>query len=285
MNRRKEILSKARSVTWMPIAATKLFKLLQDPHVRIRDVTETAELDPGLTADLLRLANSSIYSWARRIGSIQEAVLRLGTDKVFELVVASVAATLAKGGIKGYGLPPGELWRHSVAVAIGACELSAALNLDSSKYTFTSALLHDIGKIVLGTFVQIDAVPITALAFEKNVPFEEAERRVLGIDHAEVGAFLLECWNLPEELVDVVRWHHQPEHFLDEPGPADLVHVADALSMMGGIGTGMDGLNYRLSSRLASRLGLKAQITERVACRTIEKLEEMKGFFKLTRGR
>jgi putative nucleotidyltransferase with HDIG domain len=285
MSRAQEIVSKVRSVKLIPPVAARVFQLLQDPDISMAELTGAIQHEPGLTTNLLRLANSSFFSWSRKIGSVQEAILRLGTDTVFQLVVTSLVAPVARRAVKGYGLPAGELWRHSVAVAIGTGELATALHLNPSDFMFTASLLHDIGKIVLGTFVDVDATPITALAFREKVPFQEAEKRVLGIDHAEVGAVLLESWNLPPEIILVVRWHHQPDRFSGATLAGDLVHAADALCMMGGIGTGIDGLNYRLSKQVVSRLHLTTQAAETAACQTLGRLEEMHDLFSTTTGR
>jgi hypothetical protein len=100
------------------------------------------------------------------------------------------------------------------------------------EHLFTAALTHDIGKVVLGSFPEIDAYGIIALALRDRISFEEAERTILGIDHAEVGAFLAEHWGLPGSIVDAVRLHHQPELSLEHPLIVNLVHVADVVCLI-----------------------------------------------------
>jgi putative nucleotidyltransferase with HDIG domain len=279
MNRGDEILAKVRSITSLPTLAVKVFQLLQDPDVNMDELTRTIEFDPGLTTNTLRLANSAWFSCVRKIGSVNEAILRLGTDTVFQLVVASTVAPMARCAIKGYDLSPGELWKHSVAVAVCVDEMATALRIKPPNHAFTAALLHDTGKIVIGTFVEVDVAPITELAFQDNVPFEEAERRVLGIDHAEVGAVVLQNWNLPLDIVETVRCHHQPDRISGDTLPVDLVHAADTLCMAGGIGTGIDGLNYLPSKAVVSRLQLTTQMAETVVCQTLARLDDMQDLF------
>ena len=101
---------------------------------------------------------------------------------------------------------------------------------------FTSGLLHDVGKILLGTFMEVDVEPIVHLAKTELISFNVAEQRVLGIDHAEAGAALLEAWELPELIIRAIRWHHTPEDYEGDPLVVDLVHVADALCLQGAIG-------------------------------------------------
>jgi HD-like signal output (HDOD) protein len=110
----------------------------------------------------------------------------------------------------------------------------------------------------------------------EEIPFDEAERRVLGIDHAEVGAVLLESWGLPADIVEAVRYHHRPDDFEGDPLGVDLVHIADILSMESGIGAGeMDGLCYRVSPGAGSRRRLRALEKESVLYNMVCTLDEL----------
>ncbi len=280
MNCRDEILSKIHSIQMMPASTIEVIQLLQDPDVSISKLSRTIEYDPGLTSNILRLANSSYFGFSRAINSIKEAIVRLGTKDIFRLVMTSAVAPITQSTVKGYDLPSGELWRHSAAVAIGSDQLAAALGIKPPDHTFTAALLHDIGKIVLGTFVEVDASPIMGLAFTDHVSFVEAEHKVLGIDHAEVGSVFLAEWGLPSELVEVVRWHHEPECLKGDLLAVDLVHVADILCLMSGVGLGgIDGLNYHVSNDVSSRLHLTIRITEKVISQIHEELNKLEIIF------
>lgn len=279
MSLRDEILSKIISIPAMPTVIVKIRKLLSNPDVNFKELAQTIKYDPGLTTNILRLANSAYFGFSRSVNSIQHAIVRLGMKRTYELAVAAAVAPMTQKAVKGYDLSPGKLWEHSVAVAIGAEQLASVLDLKAPDYTFTAGLLHDIGKIILGTFVEVDADPIMTLAFQKGVSFDQAEKQVLGINHAEAGAILLEKWNLPECIVDVNRWHHQPDMFQGNTLVLDLVHVADVFSMMGGLGIGKDGLNYYSSAEVVSRLKLTTKITETVVCKIMSGLKEISSLF------
>ena len=287
MSNREEIIEKIKGVPAMPTAAVKVSRLLRDPDVDISELSQAIEHDPSLAANVLRVANSVYFAGPRAVGTIRDAVLRMGTKRVFGLTVASAIAPVAGMAVRGYDLEPGDLWKHSVATAVCSDSIIHVLGMHAPNYTFTAALLHDIGKIVLGTFVEVDAAPIMNLAFEDGVPFEEAESRVLGVSHPEVGAILLEEWKLPDEVVGAVRWHQQPENN-DNPANqiiVDIVHAADALSLMGGFGTGSDGLNYKLSPVVAQRLGLTNAVAEEAVCKMLEGLAEIEVLFAEDWGR
>ena len=134
-----------------------------------------------------------------------------------------------------------------------------------------------IGKVVLGTFIEIDARSISRSVSARNISFDEAEREILGIDHAEAGAVLLESWGLPADVVEIVRYHHRPDEFDGDRLGVDLVHIADILSMESGIGAGeMDGLCYRISPGAKARRKLRALEKETVLYNMLCALEEMR---------
>lgn len=279
MNQKNKIIEQIKTVQNLPAATTQIIRAIQDPNVDLSKLTKLIEMDPGLTTNLLKLANSAYFGMPREVTSVREAAVRLGTNRIFQLVIASSVAPMVKKPIKGYDLPPGDLWTHSIAVAIGAEKMGKALSLRVPDHTFTSGLLHDIGKVVLGTFVEVDVKPIMDLAYNKKVSFDIAEQTILGIDHAEVGAVLLEHWKLPKSIVDIVRYHHRPDEFGSENVVLEMVHLANNLCLIGGIGSGMDGLNYKPSRAIVDKYKIKPKITEPVVLGIILGLEEFKNWF------
>ena len=137
--------------------------------------------------------------------------------------------------VPGYDLPPGELWRHALAVTVAAEGLVKELKIEHADEIFTAALLHDIGKLVLGEFVA-DGVHKIEQALSQGVAFETAEDMVLGTNHADLGARILKQWSLPAGIVNAVRWHHDPESAEQSDSMLDIVHVANGLCLEIGIG-------------------------------------------------
>lgn len=277
INKREEILKKIESIEHIPATVTKIYKILKKKDdVDFKEIVKMIEYDPSLTTDILRFSNSAYFGFKYKINNLHQALIRIGMDNIFNIVMAASVGPIMKQGVKGYDLPKGKLWEHSVAVAIGAEQLAKELKISTPSYLFTAGLLIDIGKIVLGSFVDIDAQPIVKLAFEKHIPFDVAERRILGIDHTEVGAKLLDNWGIPEEIVNVLRWHHQPDRFEGDKTVVDLVHAADTLTMIAGIGGhGVDGLNYRPSAKVSERLNLTRAINEKVIAEIINNIEKV----------
>lgn len=279
MSKRDEIIKKLRNVPPLPPAVQKTQQLLNDPDADLGQIAEAIQLDPGLTANILRLANSSALGSLREIATVREALVRLGSHRVGQLVMASGAAPQLRTATAGYDLPAGALLEHSIATALAAEELAAALDIVPSQYTFTAGLLANVGKTVMGDFLAVDVTPIIELAHSEMIPFQEAEERILGIDHAEVGALLLESWNLPQQIVEVVRWHLAPDDYEGENQTLDLVHAGEGLAKMSSIALGVDGLHYHPSTFVIQRLGLTPEIVEMVMASVVEKAASLREIF------
>lgn len=275
MTVREQVLQRIPEITALPAAATRVLSLVQDPDVGISTIMETIEYDPVLTTEVLRLANTAYFAGPRAVESLRDAGVLFGTQRILQLVLATAVFPIAHQPLRGYDLPAGQLIRHSMAVAIGAEQLAELCGTPAPNHTFTSGLLSDIGKIVLGSFLEVDAAPVVELASTKGFSFEVAERQILGIDHAEVGALLLESWNVPENIIDTVRWHHDPDQSAGDHYAADLVHVASQLSAGFGLGGGVDGLNYRPSESAVARLKADHVMLERAACNMLVGLTQI----------
>jgi len=259
--------------------AARVLKLLDDPDTSISGIGEILRYDPGLTANILKLTNSAYFGFPSQIGSVKQAVVLLGSKRVIHLVMASCVNAIMDEQVLGYDLPPGELWRHSIAVSVAAEGLVKKLKIPPAEEIFTAALLHDVGKLVLGDFVKEELKEIESIALE-GIPFQVAEQKVLGTDHAEIGAEILKRWSFPPEVVNAVRWHHDPDSADETSTLVDIVHVANVLCLMIGIGVGREGLHYEPSPLATKRLGLKTKQLELVASQTLGWLNELLDVFE-----
>jgi len=268
------IIAKVEAFPSLPGATTKLLSLLDDSNAAVAEIEEILRMDPGLTANVLKLSNSVYFGFPSKIGSVHKAIVLLGAKRLIQLVMASCVNSVMNKSVPGYDLSSGEIWRHSIAVSVAAEGLIEELNTPEADEIFTAALLHDVGKLVLGEFVKDDIKKIEKFV-SKDVSFEVAEQKALGTDHAEIGAKILENWGLPAEIVSAVRWHHDPDTADERSTLIDIVHVANVLCLMIGIGIGREGLQYRLSPEVTKRLGIKSAHLEKVASRTLDWVSDL----------
>jgi putative nucleotidyltransferase with HDIG domain len=268
------ILDDVKSFPSMPATALKLLTLLKDENTSNTQIEQILRYEPGLTANILKLTNSAFFGLPKQIGSIRQAILMIGWKKLIQIVLASCVSAIIDKPVQGYDLSPGDLWRHSIAVSVASEILVKELNLSVSEEVFTAALLHDVGKMVLGRYVKDDIAVIDGEELQ-DVPFEQVERSIFGIDHAEIGANILRRWSFPPSMITAVRWHHDPDGAPKTSHLIDVVHVADVLCLMSGIGVGREGLQYQPSPAACERIGLTEAHLEKVASQTLEWANEL----------
>ncbi|WP_419786323.1 HDOD domain-containing protein [Pseudodesulfovibrio sp.] len=278
MTRREAILTKVAEVVAIPSFAPKASVLLNDPDADLEQLARIIQYDPGLTANLLKIVNASFFSSRNPLLTAEAAIRQLGSAKMLQFVISTGVAPTYVCKVEGYDLAPNMHLQHSVAVALAACELGKVLELDVPEYVFTAGLLSGLGKILLGAYVEVDVQPIFDLV-DQGMDFDRAEDEVLGVNHAEVGALLLEKWRLPTALVSVVRYHLRPEEAPHPDTVLDLVHIGNALAKMIGVGLGLDGLNYAPSRVVADRLGLTPEILDEVSVNVVADLRSVWDLF------
>lgn len=280
MSKREEILSRLPKIPPLPTSATQMLGLVGNPDTQIAEVQRVVEYDPGLVSNLLRLANSAYFGTGSPINSVREAVVRLGIKRVFHIAMTSAVAPMAQQAISGYDLPRNGLLRHSAATALAVEYLPKRLGMRVPDATYTAGLLHDLGKIVLGTYLEVSSAPIVLMAYREKLSFEVAEQRVLGTDHAEVGAALLSFWKLPPAVVEAVRWHHNPNAHPDANKiVVDLVHVGEHVARICGTSSSTDGMNYSVCNESLERLKVTPELLEMVAADVLGSIEEICAIF------
>ena len=207
---------------------------------------------------------------------MRQGVLLLGLKKLLQLVVASCVTGVMDKPVPGYDLPPGDLWRHSIAVSIAAEALAKDKGNVGAEDVFTPALLHDIGKLILGHFVKEELGDIEKIA-SKGVPYVVAENMVLGTDHAEVGAQILTQWSFPPDIIEAVRWHHDPDFPQQGKASIDIVYLSNLLCQTNGNGRDDEGLVYDLSPTVTERLGIDVRQFDTIAKNVSQWVDELAG--------
>ena len=215
----------------LPLVASRVIEAVARPETSAEEVARILSLDPSLTARTLRLANSDFYGFPRKVGTLDLAVVVLGSNTLRDLVLtASVFQTLGDGdaGMEG-------LWNHSLACGVAARALAERCGYRLSGEAYAAGMLHDIGKVVLRQTDPDRFQAVVAMVREQGAAMDDAERGLFGSSHAEVGAWLAERWGLPADLVEAIACHHRPETAIRNKELAALVHVANSLTERAGL--------------------------------------------------
>ncbi len=279
MTRIEEILDRIGTLPPLPTTALRLMAVINDPRSSMEDIVEVVRYDQSLTTQVLRLCNSAFFGLSRQVSSLSEAMFRLGTLKVLQLVMSVHTNVLLMKEQRGYSLEPGALWRHSVGVALASTVLGERCKIQNISLLFTAGLLHDIGKVILNEYVAQECHEIVRLVHEQQQSFIDAETQVLGHSHDQIGGMVAERWQLPDSIVRCIRYHHTPL-LLNPPDPqVDVVFVADCVCLMLGIGVGVDELCYRCDHEVMQRLGLHERDLEFVGSQMLDELAKIEQIF------
>jgi putative nucleotidyltransferase with HDIG domain len=227
MNIEKKFIVDIDKLIPRPDIALDVLTKAQNLSCSADDLTEKIEQDPNLTANMLRMANSSYFGHMREISSIRDIIVRLGYDMVKVLAITSASAAILSSPQEAYDLEPRELWNHSQACAILAEIMAKNAGLENTYTVYTAALLHDIGKVILNR-------PLLAACAGKKERTKfssiiELEHFMLQTDHARVGKALLDAWGLPEAITIPVGSHHREEGHQTSPAGASIVSLANFL--------------------------------------------------------
>ena len=230
------LLDDITNLPTLPTVMINAINIAFDPTSDINDLYKLLRNDPSITAQILRVVNSSFYGTSKKVESLKTAMVVLGMDEVVSIVTAVSMAETFKDVDAKASFDLRRFWLHCVAVG----EIAESLVPKSKDHTqgemFTAGLLHDIGSILLATYFPDDFALAYEAAKAKNLPLHKAEQEVLGFDHARVGDYLASRWNLPESLVTVIRHHHEPT-LLDPLTPdVAVVYIADRLCNTGEVG-------------------------------------------------
>jgi putative nucleotidyltransferase with HDIG domain len=257
-----KIVGSIASLPPFPEVASRILELSRDPNASLREIAEVMKYDDAITANCLKLCNSSYYSLNVKVFSITQAVNMLGLNTIIMLALASTKtlSAFAKGQQK-YCLTKGELWRHSVTTAIISQLLLKRAKSDLDSILFTAALLHDFGKIVIDQYVEGDVDNLIELTQKEGFSLIEAEKQVFGIDHSELGGLIAEEWNFPGMLVNSIRNHHQEISSRDIPNVEAWVRLSNLvfyLSLSKFTQSYHKGIMCQIDPEVLSRYRLKA---------------------------
>ncbi len=248
----------ANTQNLVPLAPTvaRLAVRLGREDCELSEITEIIAYDQILTLQLLRAANSAASASALPVTTVQEAVLRLGAAKVLSLIVAANIKGLVAPSLPQFGLTEGGLWRHSVAAAASAELFTELCPIPVPAEAFTTALLHDVGKLILARFLTPEVLAFLHRARAEGGlnPFE-AEAELLQVHHGEVGGLVAQHWQLPDSIVQAIIHHHTPEKLMQVT--CDVTYLANLAAHRIEAHTAGQPFTHTPDPRVLERLELK----------------------------
>lgn len=222
----------------LPDVYLRINSLVNDPDSSTADIAQAVSRDPSFTVRLLRVANSALYSFPSSVDNINKAVVIIGTSQIRNLALSmSVASSFE--GLPNQLVSMENFWRHSLLCALVARHLARVARRCDPDALFTAGLLHDIGELVIFNRLPQQAKDALYMVLDNQdeLPVYQAERNVMGFDHADVGGELARQWQLPSVLEECIAHHHQIDHATHHPREVALVHIANILALMAELDT------------------------------------------------
>ncbi len=268
------ILASAGELSALPDSWQRIDAVVARSTSSTAQIAEALALDPGLSARLLRMANSPMYGLNQRVERLSQAVHLIGTRQLRELALAATVIDLVTGG-PGRRDRVESFLRHSTATGLCARAIASHRREANIERFFVAGLLHDIGLFTFELAEPQLAGELLAAAVARSEPLERAESAHLGFDHAAVGGALLQRWNLPASLSEPVAWHHQPVAAPTCRVEAAVVHIASiAIELLGfgaehGVSTPLDGQAWELVGLDTQALTAAANEAEAMLAETL----------------
>jgi putative nucleotidyltransferase with HDIG domain len=275
----KKIVSRIDSLPTLPNTYLRISDLIKNSNTSAVDIADVILDDQVLTARLLKLVNSAFYGFSGKIKTVSAAVIVLGFRSLKELVLGCSVLDLFKEKEANPYFDLIAFWKHSLSVAAGCQTLAKYLNYDDPEELFVAGLLHDIGKLIENQYLRAGFIQSLHWAREKHRPIHEAELTIQGFSHCEIGLYLAEKWKLPDNLKEIVSFHHTPEQAKRYLRMVSLVHFADILTHSLELGNSGNPVVPALSKVAWDSLNFSASLIEPVMEKLVIHAEETSQLF------
>lgn len=225
----EDLLKGFVQVSSLPVVYTKINEAVNNPQSSMKGISDIISDDPGLTSRLLKLVNSAFYSFPSRIETVSRALFIVGTQQLRDLALATSIMNLFKG-IPEDLVNMESFWRHSVACGLAAKILATYRRCEMNVERFFAAgIIHDIGRLIIYKKIPDTAREMIIRCKANSELLYSVEKEVIGFDHSDLGRVLVQFWNLPPSLEEVVAYHHSPREARRYPIETAVVHIADII--------------------------------------------------------
>lgn len=234
----QEIVNRVDDLVSLPGVFIRINEMIESQDSTASEIGTVLSQDPGLTARLLRIANSPFYGLSKEVDSVSRAITIIGTQRLRDLVLATCAVE-AFEGIPNELITMDDFWSHSLYCALISKHLAEEAGIRESDSLFIAGLLHDIGELVM--FREFPEKSQQALLRELDKDDDPnmalSEKEIIGFDHAELGGAMVAHWNLPAVFVEPVSLHHRPKEATEFPQHTAIVHIANTLAVLAELNT------------------------------------------------
>ena len=269
--KRKGKILAVKDLPTLPPVLDEITKMIEDDNCTPKQIAEAIAKDQVLSAKVLKMVNSPVYGFPRRITTIQHAIVLLGFNVIRGIIISTSVFDVMTQAMVG-------LWEHSLGCATISKIIAEELGLKDPEEFAVAGLLHDIGKVVIAIQLPEEKEEIQKLVAEEDITYLEAEKKVLGFGHDRVNSWLAEYWNLPLPTKVALTYHHNPKSAEFYQEFAKIVHIADFITKVLEIGNSGDELLCALSKKDFLDTGLTFKKLAKIMDRILEDIIEVLTF-------
>ena len=236
MERAEIVVGAVDDLPTIPIVATKVLQLLNNPDVRVEEIADLMLTDQVMTARVMKLLNSPVYKPTQEISSLKRALVYLGLRHIRELALTT--SVIDAFDTRTGALELNSFWEHSFAVGMVSKIIAKKIGFKDSEKAYISGILHDLGEVFLSSFLRDPFIKVLEHVETHSVKLLDAEEELLGTTHCEIGLSMARKWNFPDSYCDVISYHHNPAQAKVDPVLCSIVNLADLLCTVRGLNYG-----------------------------------------------
>lgn len=262
-----EAVSKLTTIGTLPEVTVRIIKTVEDPKSSAVQLHKIVSNDPALVTRILKVVNSSFYGLPGQIASIERAIVLLGLNGVKNLAVAASLGQLFRGVKLCEPFSAKDLWTHCLSVAVGSRELAKHLNIPIADEAFLAGMIHDVGLLAQVQLWPEKFAEVCRLAKAREDDGEhfcELEKRIIGVDHEQLGRALAHRWRFPASCQQAAGAHHHPVPGQDHGVLAGVVFISDTLCCELGLGFNLTAQGQKIADSDLSWLGLTPGVVDEV---------------------
>lgn len=250
IERAKILVEAVDDLPTIPIVATKILQLLDDPDVSVEEIADLMLTDQVMTARVMKLLNSPVYKPTQEITSLKRALVYLGLRHVRELALTTSVIN-AFDGTSG-ALELNSFWEHSFGVGMVSKIIAQKVGYKDLEKAYIAGIIHDLGEVFLSNFLQEPFSEVLEHIKAHPVKLVDAEEKLLGTTHCEIGLCMAQKWNFPDAYCDVIAHHHAPDEATDDRILCAIVNLSDLFCTVRGLNYGgREWISFNLNEEVA----------------------------------
>ena len=268
----------------LPFCLTKLLEEIENDAASANDIARIISMDQALTANVLRLVNSAYYGYSQKVSDITSAVVVLGVNSIKSLALGLAVMNIFHNSTSDAGKI--FYWEHAIGTALASRMLMAKINPRLTEEVFTAGLLHDVGIIVFLLTLEKEYIALYEQSCKNSYDLTKIEKEHIGIDHSHLGATLARKWNFPTDLLNLIRYHHEPES-LKTYEPKSLLmkgcvlYMANWISQLQVLDKDMSECKAKKFYQIKSILHISDEVIQNIYHSLDSHIAELKTFFSI----